>query len=38
MAARQISLRGGELYCTMDGATVLIPGEARTYLTGEIRW
>lgn len=34
--ARQVSLRGGELWCTLAGERVLIAGRAATYLRGEI--
>jgi predicted PhzF superfamily epimerase YddE/YHI9 len=34
--ARQVSARGGELYCQDAGARVHIGGRAVTYLTGEI--
>lgn len=37
LRARQISPRGGEVYCKMRGSRVEISGEAITYLTGEIR-
>jgi PhzF family phenazine biosynthesis protein len=36
LEARQLSRRGGELSCTLDGERVLISGRARTYLTGSI--
>lgn len=36
MLARQISSRGGELYCTDAGDRVRIGGRARTYSTGHI--
>ncbi len=36
MIARQLSKRGGTLYCESKGARVLIGGKARHYLTGEI--
>jgi len=35
--ARQISARGGELHCEMNGDRVLISGEAVLYLEGRIR-
>ncbi|MEZ5344793.1 MAG: PhzF family phenazine biosynthesis protein [Pyrinomonadaceae bacterium] len=34
--ARQISARGGELFCELNGDRVKIGGNARLYLTGEI--
>ncbi len=34
--ARQLSARGGELYCTMSGDRVKIAGEAVLYMKGEI--
>jgi PhzF family phenazine biosynthesis protein len=36
MFARQLSARGGELYCELKGDRVAIGGHALTYLTGEI--
>jgi PhzF family phenazine biosynthesis protein len=36
MFARQVSRRGGELYCEFAGQRVKIGGNAITYLTGEI--
>lgn len=36
MQAKQISERGGELTCTLQGNRVLISGQAVTYLKGEI--
>lgn len=36
LEARQISPRGGELYCTLQGDRVLIAGRAVEYLRGEI--
>lgn len=36
MTARQLSARGGELFCELKGERVLISGAARTYLHGEI--
>ena len=36
LTAKQISQRGGELTCIMNGDRVLISGEAKTYLVGEI--
>lgn len=37
LTARQISRRGGELTCRMNGERVEIGGEAQTYLTGTIQ-
>ncbi len=37
LSARQLSARGGELGCTVDGERVKISGEAITYLTGELQ-
>ncbi|MDX1802447.1 MAG: PhzF family phenazine biosynthesis protein [Alcanivorax sp.] len=34
--ARQLSARGGELLCTLDGDRVRLEGQARCYLKGEI--
>lgn len=34
--AKQLSKRGGTLYCRLDGERVLIEGEAMMYLRGEI--
>ena len=34
--ARQVSLRGGELFCTVGDSRVLISGQAVKYLEGEI--
>ncbi len=34
--ARQVSRRGGELWCELAGERVMIAGEARLYLQGEI--
>jgi PhzF family phenazine biosynthesis protein len=34
--ARQLSLRGGELFCKLEGDRVKISGFARTYLSGKI--
>ncbi len=34
--ARQISARGGELFCTLAGDRTLIAGDARIFLKGEI--
>src|SRR6185436_5536389 len=34
--ARQVSRRGGELYCSLHGDRVKIGGEAVLYLKGEI--
>ncbi len=36
MFARQVSERGGELFCSLDGERVEIGGEAVLYLKGEI--
>ena len=36
MLARQLSERGGELKCELSGSRVLISGQAKTYLRGEI--
>jgi predicted PhzF superfamily epimerase YddE/YHI9 len=36
LAARQVSARGGELWCEDAGARVKIGGRAVTYLTGEL--
>jgi PhzF family phenazine biosynthesis protein len=36
LKARQLSERGGELWCTLSGERVLIAGKAVTYLRGEI--
>jgi PhzF family phenazine biosynthesis protein len=37
LRARQVSARGGEVACRVDGGRVFIAGKARTYLVGEIR-
>jgi PhzF family phenazine biosynthesis protein len=34
--ARQVSARGGELWCTMSGERVKISGRAVTYLHGQL--
>lgn len=34
--ARQISRRGGELSCRLEGSRVVIGGQCRTYLSGQI--
>lgn len=34
--ARQLSARGGELWCTLDGSRVYLEGEAVLYLRGEM--
>ncbi|MEX6504806.1 PhzF family phenazine biosynthesis protein [Jiella sp. M17.18] len=34
--ARQVSKRGGDLRCRLDGETVVVSGQAVLYLTGEI--
>lgn len=36
LTARQLSKRGGNLICSLKGDRVLIRGEAKTYLIGEI--
>jgi PhzF family phenazine biosynthesis protein len=36
LTARQISTRGGELWCTVEGDRVKIAGDAVTYLQGQI--
>lgn len=36
IAARQVSARGGKLICSLAGDRVMIAGQARTYLVGEI--
>ncbi|MBT5901707.1 MAG: PhzF family phenazine biosynthesis protein [Opitutaceae bacterium] len=36
LTARQISTRGGELWCTVDGDRVRIAGNAVTYLKGQV--
>ena len=36
LIARQLSQRGGELKCRLDGDRVLISGQARLYMKGEI--
>ena len=36
MSARQISSRGGQLFCELQGERVMIGGEAATYLSGKI--
>lgn len=36
LRARQLSSRGGELYCEMAGERVYILGQARTYMQGKI--
>ncbi len=36
LTARQISARGGELWCTLDGDRVRIAGNAVIYLSGEL--
>ncbi len=36
LTARQLSRRGGDLLCTLQGERVLIRGQARTFLRGEI--
>lgn len=36
MKARQVSERGGELLCRIDGERVYISGEARTYFVGKL--
>ncbi|MCQ0988424.1 PhzF family phenazine biosynthesis protein [Jiella marina] len=34
--AKQVSARGGDLRCTLDGETVVVAGQAVLYMTGEI--
>ena len=36
MVARQLSKRGGELYCSYLGDRVIIGGKAITYMQGEL--
>jgi len=36
MTARQLSSRGGELFCSLDGERVKIGGHAMTYMKGEL--
>jgi predicted PhzF superfamily epimerase YddE/YHI9 len=36
MVARQLSARGGKLFCRSAGARVLMAGEAVTYLEGQV--
>lgn len=36
MTARQISERGGSLYCTLEGNRVKIAGHCKTYLKGDL--
>jgi hypothetical protein len=36
MLARQLSARGGTLYCRLDGGRVRIAGKAALYLQGQI--
>ena len=36
MQARQLSRRGGDIECTLEGDNVILIGEARLYLKGEI--
>ena len=36
MKAKQLSARGGDLYCRMAGERVVIGGKARLYMVGEI--
>ena len=36
LTARQLSKRGGELFCELKNDRCLIGGNARLYLTGEI--
>ncbi|RAK69473.1 PhzF family phenazine biosynthesis protein [Hymenobacter edaphi] len=38
LRARQVSARGGELWCELRGERVLMSGAAVTYLKGEIEW
>jgi len=35
--AKQLSVRGGELFCRLEGGRVKISGFARTYLSGKIK-
>ena len=37
LQARQLSKRGGQLTCEMNGKRVLLKGRAVTYMTGEIK-
>ena len=37
LTARQLSARGGELFCETDGNRVKIAGRARTYMKGDIQ-
>ena len=37
LSARQISERGGALTCELSGDRVILTGEAKLYMTGEIR-
>jgi PhzF family phenazine biosynthesis protein len=37
MNARQLSERGGVLYCTIKGERVLVSGQAKTYFTGSLQ-
>lgn len=36
LTARQVSARGGELHCTLNGERVQLAGQARCFLKGEI--
>lgn len=36
MLARQVSARGGDLHCQLQGDRVLISGQAVTYLEGKV--
>lgn len=36
LRARQLSRRGGELFCSLESGRVIVGGRARTYLVGEI--
>jgi predicted PhzF superfamily epimerase YddE/YHI9 len=38
LLARQVSRRGGELRCTLDGDRVRMSGKGVLYLTGEIEF
>ena len=36
MIAKQLSQRGGTIYCEMNQNNVIVSGNATTYLSGEI--